>query len=123
LLLPTNYSWLGGINAAVDNLQKEIIIDLTVGKKQLDESFLRMFGSAIELIIKRMFGLNNLNFKVKGSRSNIKKFVNTLSKESSHLRALKDYGLDNPSTLRTRAALAKAVSGFESSTGITWPFK
>ena len=106
----------------MDNLQKEIVIDLTMGKKQLDESFLRMFGSAIELILKRMFGLNNLNFKVKGTRSNVRKFVNTLSRESSHLKALKKYGLNDPSTFRTRSALERAVRDFESATGITWPF-
>ena len=102
----------------MDNLQKEIVIDLTMGKKQLDESFLRMFGSAIELILKRMFGLNNLN----GTRSNVRKFVNTLSRESSHLKALKKYGLNDPSTFRTRSALERSVRDFESATGITWPF-
>ena len=33
-----------------------IIIDLSVKKSQINESFLRMFGASIELILKKMFG-------------------------------------------------------------------
>jgi len=104
-------------------LREEIIIDLTVSKDQLNESFLRQMGTAIELLLKRMFGLNNLGFKVRGTRSSVRDFAATVSQESSYMRALQQHGLADPSTFRSKADLDKAVSKFETSTGIKWPLK
>jgi hypothetical protein len=107
----------------VDDLKQEIVIDLTVDKEQLNESFLRQMGTAIELLLKRMFGLNNLGFQVRGSKSSIRDFAATVAQESSYMKALQRHGLSDPSTFRSKADLDRAVSKFETSTGIKWPLK
>ena len=100
-----------------------IVIDLDVNKNQINESFLAQFGTAIELILKRMFGLNGLNFNVRGTRSNIRDFTDAVAKESIHMKALLRHGLDNPSAFRTKTDLERAIRKFETSTGIKWPLR
>lgn len=107
----------------MSDLDNEIVVDLTRSQDQLNESFLRMFGSAIELLIKRIFGLNNLGFKFKGSKSDLNSFANVLARETSYIKSLKKHGLDAPASFRTRSALDSAIKKFESDTGLTWPLK
>ena len=107
----------------MENLNKEIIIDLTVGKEQLNESYLAQFGTAIELILQRMFGLNDLGFKLRGPTSSVDKFIRTLEKEREYARTFRRLGLDNPSVLNNKWQLDKAVGEFEKATGIKWPLK
>ena len=100
-----------------------IVIDLGVRKDQINESFLSQFGTAIELILKRMFGLNDLDFKLRGPRNSVDKFIRTLEKERDYARTLRRLGLDNPSSLGSKWQLDKAVKEFEKTTGIKWPLK
>ena len=102
--------------------QKEIVIDLTNDKQPINESFLRMFGSAIQALLGRMFGLNNFSFKVKGTQSQVDAFMRTLSKEASYMKAVEKYGLNSPNTYKNKSSLQKAVESFEKSTGLSWPF-
>ncbi len=100
-----------------------IIIDLNVSGDQINESFLRSFGAAIELIIKRMFGLNGLNFNVRGPQNSVQKLANTIRKETEYMRAFNRFGLSNPSVVNNRHKLEKAIREFEKQTGIKWPIK
>ncbi len=100
-----------------------IIIDLNVSGDQINESFLRSFGAAIELIIKRMFGLNNLNFSVRGPRNPVRQFADTLAKEREYIDAFNRLGLNNPSVINNRHKLERAIMDFEKQTGIKWPLK
>ena len=106
----------------MNRFQEEIVIDLTTNEEQLNESFLRMFGSAIEMLFKRIFGLNNYNFKIKGSPSDVRTFADLVAKETSYLKSIKSHGLDDPSSFRSKSDLESAVKKFESATGIKWPF-
>jgi|TARA_A100001515_G_scaffold139494_1_gene134183 hypothetical protein len=100
-----------------------IVIDLSVGKDKIDESFLRMFGAGIELLIKRMFGLNDLNFKFRGSKNALDRLADTLRQETAYMEAYRRAGLNNPSVLKNKWRLQRAVKDFESQTGIKWPLK
>jgi len=100
-----------------------IVIDLTVSGEQINESFLRSFGAAIELIIKRMFGLNALDFKVRGPKNAVAKLADTIGREADYISALADSGLNNPSVINNKWKLQKAIKDFENQTGITWPLK
>ena len=99
-----------------------IIIDLSP-KQQLNESFLRQFGTAIELIIKRMFGLNNTEFKFRGPRTSVGELARTLGAERKYIEAMKKAGLSDPSVLSSKHRLDRAIASFEKQTGIKWPLK
>jgi len=102
--------------------EQTIIIDLS-SRQQLNESFLRQFGAAIELVIKRMFGLNNLKFQFRGPRTSVGELAKTLGAEHKYIKAMKDAGFSDPSVLSSKHRLDRAVASFEKQTGIKWPLK
>ena len=89
----------------------------------LNESWLRMFGGAVQMIMKRMFGGANVPVSVTGTKKQISSFKQALGHEAKYLKAMRKHGLDNPSSHVSKTALDRAVKGFESDTGIVWPFK
>jgi hypothetical protein len=103
---------------------QEIELDLnTMMDGRMDESFLRMFGWAIEKIMGSMFGGASIPVTVKGTQSQVRDFANVLGKEKNYLQKYRKFGLNNPQTYKSRYSLDSAVKKFERSTGITWPFK
>ena len=111
------------------NLNEDKIAEIEINfeelkKDQIEESFLVMFGTAIKMLLRRMFG-EDLYFPVsiKGSQSEIESFARTMASEKRFIEAYKEYGLNNPITHRNKAQLDVAVNQFERKTGIRWPFK
>ena len=102
-----------------------IVVDLSAAKQgKLDESFLRMFGGAIKMILRRMFEqVEHLPITIKGTESDVSAFADVLGKEKKYLEAYADLGLNNPATYKSKYKLDNAVERFEGKTGITWPFK
>ena len=100
-----------------------IVVNLAKPDGQLNESFLKLFGTAVKLLIKRIFGLNNFPFQVRGNRTDIESFMKTVAQEATYMRALRKHGLQNSATLSSKSTLDSAVRSFESETGIVWPFK
>jgi len=112
----------------MQNLSEEklttIEIDLGASrKKQLDESFLRLFGWAVQKILKRMFGGEEIPVSIRGSSSEVKSFARTLDREKRYMDAYLKYGLGNSETYDKKYALDAAVKQFEQTTGLKWPFK
>ena len=99
-----------------------IVIDLTQ-KDNIDESWLRMFGEQIKVILKAMFGSAGIPVQVKGTRGDVRSFVDSLRQEKKYIETMNRYSLNNPRTYRSKANLDKATSRFERDTGIKWPFK
>jgi len=99
-----------------------IKIDLTIGDA-INESWLAMFGGAIQTILGGMFGGGSVPVNVVGSSSQIKSFEKALGGEAKYLRAMNRYGLNDPKVTKNKTALDKAIKGFEKETGIIWPFK
>ncbi len=62
-------------------------IDLEELKKndQLNESFLRMFGSWVTLLLKGMFGIPLVNMNIKGSPGDVKAFAAAIGNEKCQL--------------------------------------
>jgi len=98
-----------------------IVIDLGVAKDQINESYLTQFGTAIELLLKRMFGLNNLDFMLRGPKNSVDQLIRTMGKERKYARALKLSGLTDSKTRMHKQSLQSAVSKFEKLSGIKWP--
>lgn len=109
-------------NKLYEDLLETPVIDLS--QKQLDESFLRMFGYWIEKILGRMFdGDSSIPVKLKGTSGQIQNFTDVLSHEKRYAQALKQYGLDHPQAFKSKAELQKAIDAFERTTKIKWPLK
>ncbi len=66
----------------------------------MDESFLRMFGGAIKMILRRMFGEVDIPVAVKGTKAEIAAFADVLGKEKKYMQAYADLGLNNPATYK-----------------------
>jgi len=105
-----------------------IDIDLNALKSgKIDEySYLTSLGAQIELMIKLMFGsrgLGALSGQVRGTRSQVRKFMQALKGEKRYADAYIKHGLSDPKTLNSRYKLERAISAFEKDTGIKWPLK
>jgi len=101
-----------------------ILIDLGSSRRgDLDESFLRMFGSGIQAILSRMFGGPSVPVSVRGTRSQIDSFSKVLSREKKYLESWQELGLDNPATYKNKFKLDSAIRQFERKTGLKYPFK
>jgi len=104
----------------------EIVIDFNeIRSNQLDESFLAMFGGWVEYLLKRMFGGSSmaLPVSVTGNQREVESFASALGQEKKFIDVAKRYGLDHPSTYKSKAKLDNATKNFERETGIKWPFK
>jgi hypothetical protein len=73
----------------------------------LNESWLAMFGGAIETIMAGMFGGSSIPVNVTGTKKQINSFQKALG----------------PGVNKSKAQLDRAIKNFESDTGIVWPFK
>lgn len=107
---------------------ENIEIDLEEMKKNedmLNESFLRMYGTVIELILKQMFGIPvfGSSSSIKGKPADVKAFARAVGNEKKYIEIARKHGLDNPRTYEQKSKLNKAVKAFETKTGIKWPFK
>lgn len=101
-----------------------LVLDLTIGEnKKLNESFLKMFGGLIKVLMQRMFGMPTPPITIKGTQQQIDALKNALSYEKKYMQTFYSLGLDNPQTYRSKAELDKATASFERITGLKWPFK
>jgi hypothetical protein len=105
-----------------DKLVKNIL-DLNQCGKPLQESFLRMFGSMIQSLMQRMFGMPTPEISIRGTQEQIDALKKALASEKKYLETFYSLGLDNPQTYRSKAVLDKATRDFERATGLKWPFK
>jgi hypothetical protein len=107
-----------------DGLQP-IIIDLDeLKEKKLEESFLAMFGGLVKMVLTRMFGSGvTSNIKIKGNKRDVMNFGHAVTREAKYMRAIKKHGLNDPRTYKNKVKLQRAVTNFEQSTGLKWPFK
>lgn len=102
---------------------EENIIEINVSPETIDESFLAMFGGAVKSILRGMFGKGMPNVKIKGKKSDVKSFADTLNSEKKYMDTYIKYGLDSPRTYRNKGKLQRAVSKFERKTGLKWPLE
>tara|TARA_Y100000310_G_C20565748_1_gene755384 strand:- start:739 stop:1080 length:342 start_codon:yes stop_codon:yes gene_type:complete len=110
-----------------DDLQP-VVINLNTHKEgALNESWLAMFGGAIEMILKRMFdgdtGVSRgFRTAVRGTPSQVSAFGDALGKEKKYMETFLKHGLNDPRSFNSKADLNKAIANFERETGIKWPF-
>lgn len=105
-----------------------IVIDLGAAKRGvLNETLFGAFAGITHWLLKTTMGVDmkswNIPVKFKGSRSQLSSFEKAFKGERRYIRAAKKYGLDNPSTYKSKYQLNRAIRNFESSTGINWPIE
>jgi hypothetical protein len=108
-----------------DKIQK-IHFDLERMKSQhLNESFTAQLGMQIQLLLNNMFGGSMLPadyVSVSGQPDDVAAFANAVGSEKNFIETASKYGLGDPRTYRDKAKLTGAVSSFERTTGLKWPF-
>tara|TARA_R100001126_G_C4812198_1_gene142421 strand:+ start:153 stop:488 length:336 start_codon:yes stop_codon:yes gene_type:complete len=102
----------------------ELVIDLGMARtQQLNEDILGQFGATVGLLMRAIFGGHDIPVSIRGTKSEVSAFSNVLAKEKKYLENYNKFGLNNPSTFKSKYKLDKAVKGFEGATGLKWPFK
>jgi len=112
---------------------KEVVVDFTEirqTKTELNEEQLNEFlfsktfaiGGAAKVLLGMMgFGDNfGVPVKIKGSRREVNSFTRALKGERRYMDSVKQFGLDDPYTYKSKIRLDKAVRGFERTTGLKW---
>lgn len=102
--------------------ENKIVFDLTEYRLLKEVSLVQM-GANLKYILQAMFGGQRIPLEVRGTRTEIDKFVAALTKEKRYMQSYMKYGLGDPRTQRNKYALSNAVKSFERETGIKWPFK
>lgn len=92
-------------------------------KREVNESFLEMFGAATKMILQSMFSGTTPPVTIIGTKSEITSFGKAIEKEASYMKAYKEFGLSDPRTYQNKYRLESAIQKFESTTGLRWPFK
>lgn len=101
---------------------EQFVIDLSQ-HKLLKEQSLATMGAELKAVLRGMFGPVKTSLSVRGTSSEIEKFVAALAGEKKYMESYLKYGLDDPRTLSNKYKLHNAAMSFERETGITWPFK
>jgi hypothetical protein len=107
-------------------MNKELApIHIDLSNNQINESFLEMFGTAVKLILRRMFGQDVFlpPITVSGDPYQVESFARALAGERRYFDSYVRHGLNDPRTYKSKYELESAVSKFERDTNIKWPFK
>lgn len=99
------------------------VFEIPQEKTLINESFLAMFGSIVELAIKRMFGFDIPNISFKGHPTDVQRLVRTLASEKRYIDSYLHNKLNEPEVIQNKFRLEKAIYDFERETGIPWPIR
>lgn len=108
-------------------MQEELVsyeIDLGINRREgVNESFLAMFGGAVKVLLRRMFGGASSPVKLRGTKREVDSFVKAITSEKKYISSIQKHGLDDPRTFRNKFKLDRAVKKFTKETGLPWPIK
>lgn len=107
-----------------------IVVDLNTAQTgAVNESWLSMFGGAVEMMLKRMFHQpepldfgSDVTYTVRGTPSQIASFGEALSGEKQYMESFLEHGLNDPRSFSSRHDLQRSIGNFERETGLKWPF-
>jgi gas vesicle protein len=102
----------------------QTIVDFDELRSQkVNEIFLKQLGGVIELVLGAMFDNRPLPIAFRGRDKDMARFADAIGGEKKYIEAARQYGLDHPTTYKSKAKLNNAIRKFEKDTGIKWPFK
>tara|TARA_Y100001973_G_C5171178_1_gene319166 strand:+ start:746 stop:1075 length:330 start_codon:yes stop_codon:yes gene_type:complete len=91
--------------------------------RKMDEAL----GLFLQTWVKRILGMLlgdsfAVPVKITGTPAEVRSFVGAMKREKSYVEAYRNFGLNDPKTFKSRSNLKNAVSNFERTTGVKWPF-
>ncbi len=117
-------------------------------KQLLKESWLKAWGEWNKTLLRYMYGDDvkmmaklkepslgdlmkeddeeegpKLKFSITGKKKDVKAYAAAIMAEKNYLDAYMEHGREHLQTVKTRELLNQAVTEFEGTTGIMWPFK
>ena len=104
-------------------LVKTVIDFEELRSKKVDEMFLSQMGGWLKLALNWMFGGATAPIAFRGTERELKSLSNALGGEKNFIETAKRFGLDHPTTYKSKSKLDVAIKGFEKETGLKWPFK
>jgi hypothetical protein len=91
----------------------EIVIDLEELKRTnpvlKEDQSLESFGAAITIAMQRMFGLSGVPVSIVGRDRDINYLAEVLSSESSFIKQIQKYGLDDLKIISNKEELRRAI--------------
>lgn len=96
---------------------------INISNHEMNESFLRMFGSAIEMLLKQMFGKSAVPVKLRGNERDLRKLAQTLWSEKRFIENIMNRGYGDEITRQDRDVLNRHIADFEKTTNLKWPIR
>lgn len=120
--MATIYEEVGDMETNILDLE-EVKRKLKEGK--LNETLADAMSWWTSTLMKATFGSKGLElpFRLAGSRDELSTLIAAMGMERRYMADVHRYGLDNPTTYKTRSILQSAIDRFEARTGLPWPFK
>ena len=106
-----------------EKLVKTVIDFEELRSKKVDEMFLSEMGGWFKLALNWMFGGAAAPIAFRGTERELKSLSSALGGEKNFIETAKRFGLDHPTTYKSKSKLDIAIKGFEKETGLQWPFK
>lgn len=104
--------------------ENKFVFDLDKLKEnRLNESYVRMYGNWVKMILGALLGNFSIPVTVKGSEKDVLAFASALNSEARYLKAAQKYGLTDNRTYSVKSTLESSIKKFEKETGLIWPFK
>jgi len=106
-----------------EKLVKTVIDFEDLRSEKVDEMFLSQMGGWIKIALNYMFGGPGAPMVFRGKEREVKSLASALGGEKNFIETARRFGLDHPTTYKSKAKLDVAIKGFEKETGLKWPFK
>lgn len=102
------------------------VIDLDLVKQEYSKNLNESKSDVISFWIHSLassFRDNESPIRLKGNKDELASFVRAFGMEKRFLVDAGRYGIDHPTTKKTKAALQSSVDEFTTKTKIPWPFR
>jgi len=125
----TVFLFINYLHRGVTMNRDDNLIDLDEVKKmfnnQLNEALADAMSWWTSALLKATYGSKGLElpFRLSGSRDELSALISAIGLERRYIADAHRFGLDNPTTYKTKSVLQTAINRFEDRTGLPWPFK
>jgi hypothetical protein len=103
--------------------EKQVIKLSQLGQLNEVEAYVRQFSNLVKDLLMTMMGYSNKPISVEGTKQQVQSFIRVLGQEKKYMETYRDYGPDNPRTVKVRARLDKEIKDFERRMGVEWPLR
>lgn len=95
--------------------------ELFLQEQQINENEFAILAQNVAEMVKLLILKKPNNVKIKGSKTQIKVFMNTLLAEKTYVENFINFGADSAIAIKSKLNLDKEISKFEDFFGFEWP--